>query len=323
MAKLKLGLYWAAACGGCDIAVLDVHEKILDIAKATDLVFWPVALDIKYKDVKAYEDKFIDVTLFHGAIRNSEHEEIAHLLRRKSKTMVAFGSCACFGGIPGLANFTNCEEIFERAYKTTPSTVNPQNTIPKQEYKAKEGSLFLPAFWNTVKTLAQVIEVEYFIPGCPPPSDLVMTAVNAIVSGDLPPPGSVIAGTKTLCDECEREKEAEKKIEKFRTISEFIPDSKRCLLDQGVLCMGPATRSGCGMRCINANMPCRGCFGPTDEVDDFGAKAMTAIASIIAANEEDKIKEIIKDLKDPASIFYRFTLPHSGFKRRIMKKQIC
>ena len=65
MAKLKLASYWAAACGGCDVAILDVHEKILDIAAAADIVFWPIATDFKYSDVEAMPDADIDVTLFH------------------------------------------------------------------------------------------------------------------------------------------------------------------------------------------------------------------------------------------------------------------
>jgi F420-non-reducing hydrogenase small subunit len=106
MAKLKLALYWAGACGGCDVAVLDVNEKILDVANLADIVFWPIALDFKYHHVEAMPDKSIDVCLFNGVVRSSEQEHIAKMLRAKSKVLVSFGSCACFGGIPALANFT-------------------------------------------------------------------------------------------------------------------------------------------------------------------------------------------------------------------------
>ena len=97
MAKPKIALYWAASCGGCDVAVLDTNEKILDIADIADIVLWPIALDFKYHHVEAMEDGAIDLCLFNGAIRNSEQERIAQLLRAKSKVMVAFGACACFG----------------------------------------------------------------------------------------------------------------------------------------------------------------------------------------------------------------------------------
>ncbi len=94
MAKPKVALYWIAGCGGCDVAVLDTNEKILDIASMVDIVFWPIALDFKYHHVEAMPDNSIDLALVNGAVRNTEHKKMAELLRAKSKAMVAFGSCA-------------------------------------------------------------------------------------------------------------------------------------------------------------------------------------------------------------------------------------
>ncbi len=104
--KIKLAVYWGAACGGCCVSVLDVHEALFTVVEHADLVFWPIALDFKYKDVENMPDENIDVTLFNGAIRNTENEHIAKLLRKKTKVLVAYGSCAHMGGIPGLANFS-------------------------------------------------------------------------------------------------------------------------------------------------------------------------------------------------------------------------
>ena len=168
MSKPKLALYWAASCGGCEVAVLDVAEKILDVAGFFDIVFWPCAMDFKYKDVEAMADGAIDLCLFNGAIRNSENESMAHLLRRKAKVLVAFGSCAMDGCIPGLANLTTREEIFESSYQQTPSTLNPEGTRPLPLVAAPEGELDIPKFYESVRTLAQVVPVDYFIPGCPP-----------------------------------------------------------------------------------------------------------------------------------------------------------
>ena len=102
--KLKLALYWAASCGGCEIAVIELGERLLDLIQAANIVFWPAGMDFKYADVEAMPDGYIDVCLFNGAILTSENEHIAELLRAKSKIMVAFGSCAQEGCIPGLAN---------------------------------------------------------------------------------------------------------------------------------------------------------------------------------------------------------------------------
>ena len=117
-AKPKFAMYWAASCGGCEIAVLNIHEKILDVDANFDVVFWPVAMDAKYKDVEAMEDGSILLTLFNGGIRNDENEHIAKLLRQKSKILVAFGSCANEGCIPGLANLSDSREIVHTAFNT-------------------------------------------------------------------------------------------------------------------------------------------------------------------------------------------------------------
>jgi len=314
MTKPRVALYWAASCGGCDVAVLDTNEKILDIASLADIVFWPIALDFKYHHVKAMEDKSIDLCLFNGAVRSSEQEEIARLLRDKSKVMVAFGACACFGGIPALANFTSRHEILQAVYREAPSNQNDAGTLPLLKTSVPEGELDLPELFDTVLTLAQVIEVEYFVPGCPPPVDIILKVVDLFGSGEMPPAGSVIASDKTLCDECKRVKK-EKKITKLYRPHEIIPDPERCLLEQGIVCCGPATRGGCGSRCIEANMPCRGCFGPPPGVADQGAKLVSAIASVYQGDSEDEIKNMVQEAVDPAGTFYRFGMADSMLKR--------
>ncbi len=315
MAKPKIALYWAASCGGCEVAVLDINEKILDVAAIVDIVFWPVALDFKYHHVEAMGDKSIDLCLFNGSIRNSEQERIAKLLRAKSKVLAAFGACACFGGIPALANFTNRAEIFQRAYVEAPSNDNPSGVLPQTSTKVSEGELELPQFFDNVSALDQVVDVEYYVPGCPPPVDLVLKVVNLFATSQLPRPGSVIASDKTLCDECERVKE-EKKITRIYRPHEIITDPKKCLLEQGIICLGPATRGGCGQRCIKVNMPCRGCFGPPPGVIDQGAKMLSALTSIYEAKEEEEIARLLGEVVDPAGTFYRFGMAKSLLQRK-------
>lgn len=315
MAKPKIALYWAASCGGCEVAVLDINEKILDVAAMADIIFWPIALDFKYHHVEAMSDGAIDLCLFNGAIRNSEQERIARLLRAKSKVMVAFGTCACFGGIPALANFTNRAEIFERAYVEAPSNDNAGRTLPQTLTKVSEGELELPEFFDTVSTLSQTVNAQYFMPGCPPPVDPILKVVDLFTKGQLPPAGSIIASDKTLCDECDRTKE-EKKISRVYRPHEIIPDSKKCLLEQGLICLGPATRGGCGQRCIKGNMPCRGCFGPPPGVIDQGAKMLSALTSSYDAKEQEEIARLLSEVVDPAGTFYRFAMAASLLRRK-------
>ncbi|MFH0760463.1 MAG: oxidoreductase [Bacteroidota bacterium] len=317
--KLKLAVYWGSACGGCCVSVLDVHEKLFDVIAAADIVFWPIALDIKYQDVEDMPDQSIDLTLYNGAVRNSENERIAKLLRKKSKILVAYGSCAHLGGIPGLANFSTRADIFRRVYDESESTINPLKTRPLCEYEASEGTLELPVFYNDVRPLDKVVDVDYYLPGCPPQTERLVEVFLAIVKGEeLPPKGAVVgAGTKAQCEECIRIKTENKLIKKFNRPWEVYDDGVTCFMEQGVVCMGPATRSGCGHRCIKGNSPCRGCYGPTADVVDPGAKMMSALASIIDSKEPEEIEAIIEDIVDPAGTLYRFSLPAALIRRKL------
>jgi len=323
--KLKIAFYWAASCGGCEIAVLDINEKILDVVNMADIVFWPVAIDVKYKDVEAMPDKYIDICFFNGSVRSEEQEHMAKLLRRKAKTLVAFGSCAHEGCIPGLANLHDRKEIFEKVYLQSKSVSNPDGILPQTSFKAKEGTLKLPEFFDTVRTLDQTVDVDYYLPGCPPPVKLILNAVDAIAKNQLPPKGSVLAPLKSVCDECPRKKE-NKRITTIYRVHEKVPEPERCLLEQGIICMGPATRSGCGAQCLTVDMPCTGCGGPCPNSPEQGAAMIGALASILGLEGEQEhytqedVDALMGQIKDPVGTFYMYSLPSSILRRKVMKE---
>ena len=313
--KPKFAMYWAASCGGCEIAVLNTNEKILDVDANFDVVFWPVAMDAKYKDVEAMEDGSILLTLFNGGIRTDENEHIAKLLRQKSKLLVAFGSCANEGCVPGLANFSSIKDMVDTAYSTV-STDNPTGIRPVSSYDMPEGTIRLPALNPILKTLDQVVDVDYYMPGCPPESHQIAAVIDLVIQvlqgkAELPPKGSVIgAGNSTVCDECKRTRNV-KTITSFKRIFSQEIDPELCLLEQGIPCNGIATRSGCNARCPSAGAQCIGCYGPAEGVVDYGARLISAFASVIDAKEPDEIDHILDGIPDPAGQFYRFNLAGS------------
>lgn len=315
--KPKVAFYWCASCGGCEEAVVDLAEGILDVVKAVDIVFWPVALDFKVRDVESLPDGAIAASFINGAIRMSEQEEMARLLRRKSKYVIAFGSCSHMGGVPGLANLWDKRSIFEWYYHKGPSVAGDGEVEPREKVEVPEGELDLPAFWDTVKPLDRVIDVDYYLPGCPPTPKLVADAVGALLRGDLPPRGSVLAGTRALCHECRLNTTKPEKLllKDLRRVHVTKVDPEKCLLAQGVVCLGPVTRGGCEALCINGNMPCTGCFGPTDEVRDQGAKGISYLSSILDLDKEDDIQKALDNLPDPVGTFYRYSLPSSFLVR--------
>jgi F420-non-reducing hydrogenase small subunit len=314
--KPKLAIFGAASCGGCDVAIVNIHEHILDVAAAFEIVLWPTVTDGKYADVEALADGEITVSLISGSMRTDETVHIAKLLRRKSRFLVAFGSCASEGCIPGLANLSSRQEIFDTAYSTD-STDNPEGVRPRWEVETADGVLSLPEFEPMLRTLDQVVDVDYTIPGCPPESDQIWAVLQALVAalngtGPLPPKGSILgAGTSTVCDECARKRDV-KRIDRFVRITSSVSfDPEICLLEQGLPCNGPATRDGCGAKCPAAGAPCIGCYGAAEGVIDYGARLMSAYASVIDHDKPTDIDAALAEIVDPAGQFYRFSLASS------------
>ncbi len=308
--KLKIGFYWCAACGGCEISVLDIDEMILDVAEQADIVFWPCAMDPKYEDVKAMDDDHMDAIFINGSIRSTENEEMVKLLRKKAKTVVAYGSCSSIGGLFGLGNLFSSKELLDYGYNT-PST--DEGVMPAEESEIPEGHLHLPPLLHHVSPLDEVIDVDIYLPGCPPLPTQLREGLPLILEGKA---GKYdLISQKSVCDECPLERK-EKKIPRLYPIQEVNLKPDECILDQGVLCMGPATAGMCEAPCPSVGHPCIGCNGPVRGVKDQGARMTSALASVLGIEGEDKmdeeeIKDIIKSVRDPTGSFYRFSLPKS------------
>jgi len=322
MSKPKVAFYWCASCGGCEEAIVDLAEDILGVVATVDIIFWPCAMDFKKQDVEAMADKSIVATFLNGAIRTSEQEEMAHLLRRKSQFLIAYGSCSSTGGIPALANQFSLEQILQFAYHDSPSTANEAGTRPQISSRQNGHALQLPQLREVVRSLDQVVDVDYYIPGCPPTPKLTKAAVGALLEGKLPPKGAVLSPDIALCDECPRKasKPTDLGFIEFKRPHQVMIDPEKCILAQGVVCMGPATRGGCEAVCIQGNMPCTGCFGPTSRVKDQGAKMLSSISSNIAPKEEGAIDQVLAGIPDPVGTFYRYGLAKSLLRRKVPKQ---
>lgn len=319
--KRGLAVYWASSCGGCEIAIANLHERLLDFDDHFDLVFCPCLVDTKIDDIRRMPEGAIEVTLFNGAIRTDDNEEMARLLREKSRVLIAYGSCSSAGGIPALSNLHTRSDHLRSIYLESPSLENSSEVLPQETTLAPEGTLRLPSFHERVRTLAQTVAVDYFVPGCPPESHQIWNILDMLIrNAPLPPKGSILgAGKTSVCDECKRSR-TDKKIARLYRTYERIPDSESCLLDQGFLCMGPATRDGCGGLCPAVNMPCIGCYGPPEGVLDQGAKMAGTIGSILLIDKlkglseheiNQQIDRVLQSLPDFAGAFYKFSLAGS------------
>jgi F420-non-reducing hydrogenase small subunit len=176
----------------------------------------------------------------------------------------------------------------------------------------------LPEFRNVVRTLDQVVDVDFYIPGCPPTPKITKAAIGALLEGKLPPKGSVLAPDVALCEQCPRKanKPVDLSFTQFKRPHQVVIDPALCMLAQGIVCMGPATRGGCEAVCPAGNMPCTGCFGPTSRVHDQGAKILSSLCANMAATDEKEIRGVLAGIPDPVGTFYRYGLGKSLLRRK-------
>jgi F420-non-reducing hydrogenase small subunit len=316
--KPKLAMYWAASCGGCEIALANIHEAILEVDAHFDFMFCPCLLDTKKKDIEALADGEIFLTLFNGALRTEENLEMCELLRRKSQVLVAFGSCAATGGVPALANHHGIDHVLETAFLNVPGLDNPEGMIPGTVCQVADGELHLPAFLTRVLAAHQAVTVDYTMPGCPPEPEQILAVVRHVASGaPLPPLGAMLGcSDRAVCFECSLEKRsflAPRLIRPF----EALPEPGWCLVEQGFACLGTTTRGGCQALCPGVGMPCTGCYGPLDRGADPGATALATLAAaldpgnITGVDEpvlHARLTDALAGVADPLGTLYRYTL---------------
>ncbi len=315
---LKLAYLLVGGCGGCDMAIVDLSEKLVDALEHLEIVFWaPTVADVKYKDLEAMPDQSIDLGLISGMVRNKENEHLVKVMRQKCKVIVAFGACASLGGIPGMANLHENRELFENAYVKCMSADNPDGVTPQPVSKEGDFELTLPAFLDKVRPIDEIIDVDYYVGGCPPHHDHVARIVEAIVTGNLPPKGSWLTMGKAVCDVCPRNPalkgEKREYVKEVKRMHEGIPDEETCLLQQGYLCLGPITQGDCGALCTKVNIRCAGCGGPIPPTWDFGLRAISAIGAIL--DNENVVDELLKKYPNLTKMLYRYSLPKALLKK--------
>ncbi len=304
--KAKIATMWLSGCSGCHLSIADIHEAILDVMELADFEFSPVLMDVKYDEVP--DD--LDAIIIEGGIRNEENRELAEMLRKKAKVVIAYGSCAVYGGPQGVANLNTPEELIEEAYQNSFSTINPDNILPSED---------IPHLESRVRPLAEAIDVDLAIPGCPCLSSVVAEAVVNLLTGK-----EVTLPKTNLCEVCPREKPPEG-MAMDKIVRQFelgVPEPEMCLVPQGLICMGPATTSVCGAECPTIGVQCRGCYGPTPNVIDQGAKMISAIGSDFGV-ERDKVvdpEEVANQVDDMVGTFYQFTFASALVPMKVKKE---
>ena len=282
---VKVAEEWLNICGGCEVTILDIGEPLLDLLPQLSFVHMPVLMDHKYFGQTGEKDQMeipeADVGIISGGVRNEKEKHVTQEMRKKCKTLIALGSCACYGGIPAMANMFPLEDLYKKVYKDSKTTEAADT--PKEN---------VPPLLDRVYAIDEVVPVDVYIPGCPTNPDIIVKALTCLLTGKA----FKLEGRR-VGDEAppKREKKAsggqiKRTLDSIQFEQGKAWENTRCFMEQGYLCLGPVTLAGCGHkesgdgvtvpRCIKGYMPCRGCFGPIRKGANPLVDMMSAISSI-------------------------------------------
>jgi F420-non-reducing hydrogenase small subunit len=284
-ARLRVNTEWLSGCGGCHVGLVDLHEKILEVLGAVEFQHCPVLTD-----VKDYPEA--DLGFIEGAIR-SEHDRHAALAMRKAcKKIVAFGTCAVYGGLSGATLAHSRQEILDTVYLRSPSTRGARP--PTQEVSPLE---------QQVVPVDEVIPVDLYLPGCPPHAAFIFDAILALAEGRPPK-----ARHESVCGACRRDM-CRTEVAELKAHHQGLPDEATCFLSQGYLCLGSVTLDRCLAPCPQRGVPCTGCAGPTPQIlTEPNRDLRTEVAERVARLTRIPAEAVVRTMEAQAKTHYAYAM---------------
>ena len=240
--KIRLNTEWLCDCGGCHVALVDLHEKILNVLESVEIQKCPVLTD-----EKLYPEA--DIGILTGSIRTEHDRHAAEEMRKKCKTIIAFGTCAVYGGLHGAGLAHSREEIMDHVYRKSPTTTT--DFLPDSEITSLE---------KLVTPIDEVIDVDLYLPGCPPHAHFIFEGLSSLIDNRQPK-----ARQETVCAGCKRTMK-KTEVTEIKASHEGMPDDDTCFLSQGYICLGSVTLDRCLAPCPNHGVMCSGCAGPTMQI---------------------------------------------------------
>ncbi len=240
--KIRLNTDWLCDCGGCHVALVDLHEKILKVLESVEIQHCPVMTDIKdYPEA--------DIGILTGSIRTEHDRHAAGEMRKKCRTIIAFGTCAVYGGLHGAGLAHSREEIMDHVYRKCPTTRT--DTIPDTGVSELE---------KMVTPVDEVIDVDLYLPGCPPHAHYIFESLKTLIENREP-----VASQDSVCGRCTRQM-IRGETPAIKNSLDGVPDESICFLSQGYICLGSVTLDRCMSPCPNHGIACTGCAGPTMQI---------------------------------------------------------
>jgi F420-non-reducing hydrogenase small subunit len=294
MGKVPVSFDWLSGCSGCELSVVDMHEKLLKVLEAIDIVRLPILADVKGYPKAA-------VGIITGGLRTDHDVHCAHEMRKSCDAILAFGICAMYGGPQGSGYASSLQELKDAAYEknvTTATKFTPGEGVPKL---LEEG----------VRPLDSEIKVDLYLPGCPPHPYYVFEALTSVLAGKQPE-----FGPENVCYKCDRKMKHSEQA-KLRRVHEGPFEKDQCFLSQGVLCMGSATLDRCLAPCPTRGVPCTGCAGPSEFIIlEPNRDIRTEIAERMSRMTKIPQDEIVKEIERRSKTYYAYAMSSPVFRQK-------
>jgi F420-non-reducing hydrogenase small subunit len=254
---VKVAFMQLSSCWGCHQSLLNAHLSLLPILPELDIVYWPAVLDLKRKSLEERSKNEILVGFLEGVARTKQDTENAKLMREKCDIIVAFGACPCYGSVAGLANLYDKEELIKRKFFETESITTED---------LKKPDINLPDFEDYIVNIKEIVDVDMFIPGCPPTTENIVASISYLLTlaSEDPP---TLNKEGCVCDICKLK-------------------DKGCFLNKNSLCYGPITALGCELMCPHKGDICYGCFKATNKPGKKVTQLKDLIDNIVPLSSE-------------------------------------
>jgi F420-non-reducing hydrogenase small subunit len=290
--KARVSIEWLSGCSGCELGIVDLHEKLLAVLQEADLVRCPILMD-----TKDYVDA--DVGLITGSIRTDHDIEAAHKMRESCKAVIAFGTCAVYGGPQGAAFAHSTSELLDTAFINNPTTTT--NNTPDR----------VPTLLEGCRPLDSEIGVDIYMPGCPPHAAYIFEGLLALIRGREPK-----IGRHNVCYNCDRTM-TKTDVAEIRRAFQGDYDPKICFLSQGCLCFGSATLDRCMAPCPRVGVPCFSCGGPSEAIIlEPNKDVRTMVGLRMAHLTKIPYDTIVKEIERQAKTHYAYAMASPVFREK-------
>jgi F420-non-reducing hydrogenase small subunit len=290
--KVTVSIECLSGCSGCEVGIIDLHEKLLTVLEEIDLKRIPMLMDTK-DYVKA------DVGIITGSVRTCHDRDAAQRMREECDSIIAFGTCAVYGGPQGAAYAHTNEELFHDSYTNNPTTQT--TTAPAN----------VPALLEEIKPLGGIIPVDLYLTGCPPHPAFIFESLMALVRNRNPQ-----IGRYNVCYNCTRTMK-KSQIESIKRMSGIEGDASTCFLSQGTLCFGSVTLDRCQAPCPNAGIPCFSCGGPSESVILEPQKDVRSeVAARMAHLTKIPYTTIVGNIEQQAKTYFAYAMASPVFRQK-------